>query len=174
MASSTNTPAQRVESEVPHPDYAAQNTFTIANIAELYAARFAQGYSNNQRQAAIRALLRHGAYEDGAHYHTNVQNGLHPAYAAFNPMEKTNQKVLGRAELVEASLGDLFDAMRSISFFTISLITMQDRLDGGISVLLRCPGFEYSDDITADGVTIDVYVTPRELLRNERVSGDTA
>ncbi|KAI5987208.1 hypothetical protein EDD15DRAFT_2173991, partial [Pisolithus albus] len=163
MASSTNTPAQRVESEVPHPDYAAQNTFTIANIAELYAARFAQGYSNNQRQAAIRALLRHGAYEDGAHYHTNVQNGLHPAYAAFNPMEKTNQKVLGRAELVEASLGDLFDA-----------ITMQDRLDGGISVLLRCPGFEYSDDITADGVTIDVYVTPRELLRNERVSGDTA
>ncbi|KAI6002122.1 hypothetical protein EDD15DRAFT_2146964, partial [Pisolithus albus] len=137
--------------------------FTIANIAELYAARFAQGYSNNQRQAAIQALLRHGAYEDGAHYHTNVQNGLHPAYATFNPMEKTNQKVLGRAELVEASLGDLFDA-----------ITMQDRLDGGISVLLRCPGFEYSDDITADGVTIDVYVTPRELLRNERVSGDTA
>ncbi|KAI6014763.1 hypothetical protein BKA83DRAFT_4129536 [Pisolithus microcarpus] len=127
MASSMNMPAQCVKSEVPHPDYTAQNMFTIANIVELYAAQFAQGYSNNQHQAVIRALLRHGAYEDGVHYHTNVQNGLHPVYTTFNPMEQTNQK---------------------------------DCLDGGISVLLRCPGFEYSDDITADGVTINVYVTP--------------
>ncbi|KIK14560.1 hypothetical protein PISMIDRAFT_17194 [Pisolithus microcarpus 441] len=111
MASSMNMPAQCVKSEVPHPDYTAQNMFTIANIVELYAAQFAQGYSNNQHQAVIRALLRHGAYEDGVHYHTNVQNGLHPVYTTFNPMEQTNQKVLGCAELIEASLGDLFDAM---------------------------------------------------------------
>ena len=51
---------------------------------------------------------------------------------------------------------------------------MQDRLDGGISVLVRCPGFDAPSNIVTDRIPVDVYVTPRELLRNERVSGDTA
>ena len=51
---------------------------------------------------------------------------------------------------------------------------MQDRLDGGISVLVRCPGFDAQSNIATDQIPVDVYVTPRELLRNECISGDTA
>ncbi|KAI6038741.1 hypothetical protein EDC04DRAFT_2554274, partial [Pisolithus marmoratus] len=131
--------------------------FTIANIAELYAAQFAQGYSNDQCQAAIWALLRHRAYEDGAYYHTNMQHGLHPAYATFNQMEKPTRK-----------------SWVMLGLLRLHLITMQGHLDGRISVLLRCPGFEYLDDIATDGVTIDVYITLHKLLQDEQVSGDTA
>jgi len=51
---------------------------------------------------------------------------------------------------------------------------MQDRLDGGISLLLRCPGSDCPANLTADKVTVDVYITPRELVRSERINGDTA
>jgi hypothetical protein len=50
---------------------------------------------------------------------------------------------------------------------------MQDRLDGEISLLFRCPGFDAEPDVAPDGVTMDLYVTPCELLRSERISGDT-
>jgi hypothetical protein len=48
---------------------------------------------------------------------------------------------------------------------------MQDRLNGGISIILRCPGFKLSNTLTPDKITVDVYVTPRELIQSERVSG---
>lgn len=53
---------------------------------------------------------------------------------------------------------------------------MQDRLDGGISLLIRCMGYEIPSNMnmSADKVNVDVYITPRELLRNECVNGDTA
>ena len=51
---------------------------------------------------------------------------------------------------------------------------MQDRLDGGLSIILRCPGFKSSDTLTPNKITVDVYITPRKLIRSERVSGDTA
>ncbi|KAF8441340.1 hypothetical protein L210DRAFT_824634, partial [Boletus edulis BED1] len=140
------------------------NKFTIPNIVALYSSPFAQGYSDQQRQATIRALLRHGTHADGAHYHTKTPNGLHPGYAAFTTVEKSvDAKTFRKRELIEASLNDLFDA-----------VTMQDRLDGGISVLLRCPGFQSHIPLTADQITVDAYVTPRELIRNEHVSGDMA
>lgn len=41
---------------------------------------------------------------------------------------------------------------------------MQDRLDGGISIILRCPGFESSDILTPNKITVDIYVTPRKLI----------
>jgi len=88
-----------------------QNPFTVAAITALYSLPFSQGFSNNQRQAAIRALLRHSAYEDGMHYHAKMPGGLHPAYAAFNPVDRTGNKFLSRTELIEASLGDVFDAV---------------------------------------------------------------
>ena len=33
---------------------------------------------------------------------------------------------------------------------------MQDRLDGGLSIILRCPGFELSDTLTPNKITVDV------------------
>jgi len=40
---------------------------------------------------------------------------------------------------------------------------MQDRLDGGISLLIRCPGSQATANISAERVAVDVYITPREL-----------
>jgi len=39
-------------------------------------------------------------------------------------------------------------------------ITMQDRLNGGISLLVRCAG---SEAVTPEQVPLDLYITPREL-----------
>ncbi|KIJ59499.1 hypothetical protein HYDPIDRAFT_170757 [Hydnomerulius pinastri MD-312] len=143
--------------------YKGQNCFTVADITALFNSPFAQDFSGNERQAAIRAILRHGAHCDGAHFHTRTPGGLHPAYAAFNHHAKLEKKLFSRTEFVEASLSDVFDA-----------ITMHDRLDGGISVLIRCPGSEAGLDLMSDKITVDLYVTPRELIQNEPISGDTA
>ncbi|KIK75827.1 hypothetical protein PAXRUDRAFT_18648 [Paxillus rubicundulus Ve08.2h10] len=105
--------------------FQAQKHFTMAGMAALSDSTFAQDFGNNECQAAIRAMLRHGAHLDGAHYHTRTPGGLHPAYAVFNPHNKSDKKLLSRTDLVEASLSDVFDA-----------ITIQDRLDGGISLLI--------------------------------------
>jgi len=103
------------DSENEADSFDDQNPFTVAHIASIYASPFAQGFSNDQCQAAIRVLLKHGAHKDGAHYHTKSPGGLHPAYAGFNPVDKSEQKVLSRTALVEASLCDVFDAVSSIS-----------------------------------------------------------
>ncbi|KIM50957.1 hypothetical protein SCLCIDRAFT_33861 [Scleroderma citrinum Foug A] len=122
-----------------------------------------ESFSNSQRQAAIRALLRHGAHEDGVHYHAKTPGGLHPAYTAFNPIDRTENKVLSRTDLIEASLSNVFD-----------VITLQDRLDGGISLLIRCPGSEPLSNLAAEKITLDICVTPHKLVCNKHVSGDTA
>jgi hypothetical protein len=41
---------------------------------------------------------------------------------------------------------------------------VQDRIDGGITLTLRCPGWETADDLTVENVSVDVYITPRELV----------
>ena len=51
---------------------------------------------------------------------------------------------------------------------------MQDRLDGGISLLIRCPGSEPLSNLAAEKITLDICVTPHKLVHNERVSGNTA
>ncbi|KIK13206.1 hypothetical protein PISMIDRAFT_18139 [Pisolithus microcarpus 441] len=132
----------------------------IAAIASLYSSPFAEGFNVGQRQAAIQALLRYGVHEDGTHHHVKSPGGLHPAYAAFNPIDKTEGKIIRRTDLIEASLGDVFD-----------VITLQDHLDGRLSVLVRCPG---SDTISAEELAVDIYVTPCEILENECVCGDSA
>ncbi|KAF8123535.1 hypothetical protein EV363DRAFT_1403791 [Boletus edulis] len=141
------------------------NQYTAKKIMDMYSGTFAQDSSKDLRLATIRAALRHGAHTDGSHNDTKTHGGLHPAYISFNPPERSlEQRTFSRTELIEASLADVFDA-----------ITMQDRLDGGISLLIRCPGTgEEPAGLTADKVTVDVYITPRELVGNERVSGDTA
>ncbi|KAG1770559.1 hypothetical protein EV702DRAFT_941660, partial [Suillus placidus] len=137
--------------------------FTISGLAALYPSTFVHSFSNNERQAAARALLRHDAHIDGAHYHTRKPAGLHPTYAAFN-QTNDKEKTLTHVELVEASLKDLFDA-----------VTMQDRIDGGISLLIQCPGSEVSSTIAPEELALDLYVTPRELQETpERIGGDVA
>ncbi|KAI6032449.1 hypothetical protein EDC04DRAFT_2605189 [Pisolithus marmoratus] len=128
-----------------------RNPFTVAAITSLYSSPFAEGFNIGQHQAAIQALLRYGAHEDGMHHHTKSPDGLHPA----------DNKVICRTDLVETSLGNVFD-----------VITLQDHLDGGLSILVRCPGSDST--ISAEKLTVNVYVTPCEVLGYEHVCGDSA
>ncbi|KAI6037393.1 hypothetical protein BKA83DRAFT_4120876 [Pisolithus microcarpus] len=133
-----------------------RNPFMVAAIASLYSSPFAEGFNVGQHQAAIQALLRYGAHEDGTHHHVKSPGGLHLAYAAFNPIDKTKGKIIRRTDLIEVSLGDVFDA---------------DHLDGRLSVLVRCPG---SDTISAEELAVNIYVTPCKILENECIRGDSA
>jgi len=52
---------------------------------------------------------------------------------------------------------------------------MQDRLDGGISLLIRCAGSEAVLTTSPEKVLLDLYITPRELQGTpQRIGGDTA
>ena len=49
---------------------------------------------------------------------------------------------------------------------------MQDCLDGGILLLIRCPGFEISPNLAAEKLTVDAYITSWELVQNKHIDGD--
>jgi hypothetical protein len=88
--------------------------YTMSGIAALHTSRFAQGFSNNGRQAAARALLRHDSHIDGTHYQMRTLGGLHPSYVAFNPVvERPATRALTHEDLVKAGLQDVFDAVSS-------------------------------------------------------------
>ncbi|KAL4074891.1 hypothetical protein V8B97DRAFT_2022502 [Scleroderma yunnanense] len=118
-------------------------------MATIYNSLFIQGFT-------IHALLRHGAHKDGAHYHTKSPSGLHPAYFHFNFIEDTGQKRLSRSALTEARVGDVFDA-----------ITVQDQLDSGISLLIRCPGFDVQPNVTANKIPMDHVSSNATMLVQE-------
>ena len=42
-------------------------------------------------------------------------------------------------------------------------VAVLDRIDGGITMLMRCPGYRTSEDLTPENVVLDVYLSPREL-----------
>lgn len=97
----------------------SQPRFTLASIAALFHSdSFAPGFSNSERQAAARALLRHDSHQDGAHYHTKSPGGLHPSYIAFNEAPTSaHQKAITHDEFVHAALQDIFDAVSSFLFY---------------------------------------------------------
>jgi hypothetical protein len=159
----------------------ATKKFAIPSLANLHNSTFAQGFSNNERQAAARALLRHDVHIDGTHYQARLPGGLHPSYFAFSSTAKrTSEKSLTHEELLEASLQDVFDAVSHSSqcphliyVSLVSQLSMQDRLDGGISVLIRCAGSEAVS--SPENLPVDLYITPRELQETpERIGGDLA
>ncbi|KAF8452804.1 hypothetical protein L210DRAFT_962285 [Boletus edulis BED1] len=139
----------------------AQNHFTISAMSSLFRSSFGEGFGKRERLAAIRAILRHGAHVDGAHFHMKTPAGLHPAYIGFTPPIPSEELVQCRTDFVEESLNDIFDVVRSI--FAL-----------GISILIRCPGYDLRPKLTVEKIAVDVYITPHELSWNERVNGDTA
>lgn len=42
-----------------------------------------------------------------------------------------------------------------------------DRIDGGITVFLHCQGFNPNEPMDPENITVDVYVSPRELKEDE-------
>lgn len=163
------------------PKVVGSRRFTMSSLAALHnSARFAPGFSNNEWQAAARALLRHDVHIDGAHYQTRTIGGLHPLYIGFNEPTNETERTLTHSELTEAALQDVFDAVSVPHLFflklnDISQITLQDRLDGGISLLIRCAGSEATASISPEQFPVDVYITPHELQESQaRIGGDMA
>jgi hypothetical protein len=87
------------------------NCYTLTEMATLFNSSFSKGYSNSERQAAIRALLRHGVHTDGVHHHARTVGGLHPSFVHFNPSQPVEEHELTKMVLAEASLKDVFDAV---------------------------------------------------------------
>lgn len=83
----------------------------MSRLAALCASTFAPGLTDNERQAAARAVLRHEAHTDGTHYQTRTRGGLHPSYVGFNHSMTSDDLQVAHKELVEAALQDVFDAV---------------------------------------------------------------
>ena len=99
----------------PCPDSKRFDQFNMTGLAALYHnSTFAPGFSNNERQAAARALLRHDTHIDGSHYQTRTVGGLHPSYISFNwssIVHKAKERSLTPNELLDAATQDVFDAV---------------------------------------------------------------
>ncbi|KAG2158563.1 uncharacterized protein EDB93DRAFT_1076570 [Suillus bovinus] len=136
--------------------------FSLSSLAALHSSSFTQGFSNGEQQAAAHMLLKHEAHVDGTHYHTRKPGGLHPSHIAFNSYMSSNKQSITQEDFLNAALQDLFDA-----------ITMQDCLDGGISILMRCAGSEASEMLSPEHFTVDLYITPWEYRETpEWIWGD--
>lgn len=93
-----------------------QPRFSMSSLAALHLSSFAQGFSNEEQQSAARALLRHDAHVDGAHYHTRKPGGLHPSNIAFNSYTSSDERSITEEEFMKASLQDVFDAVSFLLF----------------------------------------------------------
>lgn len=52
---------------------------------------------------------------------------------------------------------------------------MQDRLNGGISLLICCAGIKAGPNISPEQIPIDLYITPREFQETgQHIGGDIA
>ncbi|KAG9310641.1 hypothetical protein JVU11DRAFT_9216 [Chiua virens] len=124
--------------------------FSLGKLTSVLDSGLATGYSDNQQLALACTLLRLNTHLDGQYYQTHTQAGLHPWYVGLHPV--TTPTVQSKNELLRAAHGDLFDA-----------ITTQDCLDGGLSILIHCPGTQATQMLSFDRISLDVYVTPREF-----------
>ncbi|KAG6906278.1 hypothetical protein DXG01_014839 [Tephrocybe rancida] len=118
-------------------------------VSAVYEAEM-KGYSVGERRAAARAILRYRSHSSAVgHLKTQNINGLHQTYVELHD----RGSVRGDVEaLIMDCQNDLFDAVTSL-----------DRMDGGISLVLRCPGFDPGSKSGAECITVDVHVSPREL-----------
>ena len=101
------------------------NRFTLDGLGAVYSM-FKGNFSNDERQAAARAVLRHGVHVDGMHYQSRHTGGLNPSYIGLTPSTpKDEELTISKRELVKASLKDVFDAVTFtiVSFGPITYIT---------------------------------------------------
>ncbi|KAG2112372.1 uncharacterized protein F5147DRAFT_572524, partial [Suillus discolor] len=113
-------------------------------------------------QSAAHALLRHDAHVDGTHFHTWKPGGLHPSNITLNSHTTSDEWSITQEDFMNQTLQDVFDA-----------ITMQDRLDGRISIIMHCAGSEAPGALSPEHFTIDLYIMPHKYHEvPERIGGD--
>ncbi|KAG1740118.1 uncharacterized protein EDB91DRAFT_1082100 [Suillus paluster] len=80
------------------------------------------------------------------------------------PVQYSDTMLTLMEAFADAALQDVFDAL-----------AMQDQLDGGISILMRCAGSEALESHSPEQYTIDLYITPREYREVlEHIGGDVS
>ena len=130
------------------------------------------GFNDKERLAASRGLIRSGLHKefDIRHLSTRRPGGLHPSFFPAHPWSASQEEKLETLSFLDSSVGDVFDAVSNsfplnqmLSGECSIQLTMQDRIDGGITLLLRSPGYRINEDIGIENIGIDVYFTPREL-----------
>ncbi|KAF8333786.1 hypothetical protein F5887DRAFT_1074593 [Amanita rubescens] len=131
-----------------NPAGVAFNTSVIGKIG---------GFSSAHSRAAARAVLRHGMHTDCLKDVNQASLvGLHPFFFSFNDAAGSMNDPGARKELLHDTLADAFDAISTL-----------DRLDGGITLMVRCPGYPVEPRFKAvEDVTIDTYISPREVSLN--------
>ncbi|KAG6912195.1 hypothetical protein DXG01_016586, partial [Tephrocybe rancida] len=69
----------------------------------------------------------------------------------------------GRGVLNGHELIEMEQVISDVKGDVLDTVTTLDKLDGGISVLLHCPGFKASPGMSAEKVTVDLIISPQEL-----------
>ncbi|KAF8344862.1 hypothetical protein F5887DRAFT_1075057 [Amanita rubescens] len=111
--------------------------------------------SSAHSQAASRAVLRHGRHNDGSENATRACIlGLHPMFFGLNNLAGlVPDNPRARKELLHETLADAMDTLASL-----------DRLDGGITLMVRCPGYCVESGFKAvEDITVDAYISPHEV-----------
>ncbi|KAF8329664.1 hypothetical protein F5887DRAFT_923671 [Amanita rubescens] len=119
-------------------------TYTPAGIANVLGANGVR-HSQDRWLAARRAILRQGMHKD----QTDTRDHLH---TMFTNLQGANADLRAKRDVVCGTLNDTFDALAAL-----------DRIDGGVSVLLHCPGYPVQQDFAVENVSVDMYITPHAL-----------
>jgi hypothetical protein len=120
------------------------------------------------RQAGARATLRYGVHLSDP-FSTRTKGGLHSLYTNIHGRGgQTKIELEEINKLINNSLLDTFDAVSLANAIPSTLpdvakITALDGTDGGISLFLHCPGYKTPPNIAVDDITVDLYISPREL-----------
>ncbi|TFK67056.1 hypothetical protein BDN72DRAFT_859416 [Pluteus cervinus] len=138
------------------PIYTAAGALTSTKVEYLW----------EEKGAAVRGVNRCGVHEDGHHLSTRQPGGLHPLYMGFRALEPSTsphpvQRAEYRTDVIERELAsaraDLMDAAAVL-----------DRIDGGVTLLMRCPGCVLPDGATVKDITLDTYTTRLALKTGGR------
>ncbi|TFK61505.1 hypothetical protein BDN72DRAFT_863561 [Pluteus cervinus] len=116
-------------------------------------------YSEEEKHTAARAINRSGLFRDGQHLTTRTEHGLHPAYFQFRMQAGS---ALHSPTFLH-NPADWQDCMAKLHDDLLDVATILDRVDGGVTVIMRVPGSKVTEHTDAADITIDSYITPITL-----------
>jgi hypothetical protein len=150
-----------------NPTNSIRRFYNPTSVSGAYASTHGLNFSYDERRAASRAMLRHNEHTKD-YFLTRTTGGLHPIYIALHGIRGGSRDEKEEVNaLLTGTMQDLFDIVSSLFLSFVKyllLISMKaatlDRADGGITLILRCPGQHAT---SVEDLTIDTYISPREL-----------
>lgn len=149
-----------------NPTNSIRRFYNPTSVSGAYASTHGLNFSYDERRAASRAMLRHNEHMKD-YFLTRTSGGLHPIYVALHGIRGGSRDEKEEVNvLLMGTMQDLFDIVSTLflGFVKYPLISMKaatlDRADGGITLILRCPG---QQPTSVEDLTVDTYISPREL-----------